>query len=280
MKHLREGGPMAGRYEGKVALITGGASGLGEATARLLVAEGGKVIIADYGVERGEAVAKSLGDKAIFAQCDVTKEADVAAAVDAGIAKFGRLDSAFANAGIVGVVGPIADTPMDDFDKTMAVLVRGVFVTFKHAARGIIASGNGGCIIGTASVAGVQGGLGPHAYAMAKAGVIGLARSAASELAAFKIRANSIAPGSIPTGMTAHVIAGDPDDLKTASERIGSMSPLGRAAHANDIAETALFLFSDGGSYITGQNITVDAGLTSGAGMSVTFQKTGMMVAR
>jgi NAD(P)-dependent dehydrogenase (short-subunit alcohol dehydrogenase family) len=280
MKHLREGGPMAGRYEGKVALITGGASGLGEATARLLVAEGGKVIIADYGVERGEAVAKSLGDKAIFAQCDVTKEADVAAAVDAGIAKFGRLDSAFANAGIVGVVGPIADTPMDDFDKTMAVLVRGVFVTFKHAARGIIASGNGGCIIGTASVAGVQGGLGPHAYAMAKAGVIGLARSAASELAAFKIRANSIAPGSIPTGMTAHVIAGDPNDLKTASERIGSMSPLGRAAHANDIAETALFLFSDGGSYITGQNITVDAGLTSGAGMSATFQKTGMMVAR
>jgi NAD(P)-dependent dehydrogenase (short-subunit alcohol dehydrogenase family) len=280
MKHLREGGPMAGRYEGKVALITGGASGLGEATARLLVAEGGKVIIADYGVDRGEAVAKSLGDKAIFAQCDVTKEADVAAAVDAGIAKFGRLDSAFANAGIVGVVGPIADTPMDDFDKTMAVLVRGVFVTFKHAARGIIASGNGGCIIGTASVAGVQGGLGPHAYAMAKAGVIGLARSAASELAAFKIRANSIAPGSIPTGMTAHVIAGDPNDLKTASERIGSMSPLGRAAHANDIAETALFLFSDGGSYITGQNITVDAGLTSGAGMSASFQKTGMMVAR
>ncbi|MDP5108699.1 MAG: SDR family oxidoreductase [Ilumatobacteraceae bacterium] len=280
MKHLSEGGPMAGRYEGKVALITGGASGLGEATARLLVAEGGKVIIADYGVERGEAVAKSLGDKAIFAQCDVSKEADVAAAVDAGIAKFGRLDSAFANAGIVGVVGPIADTPMDDFDKTMAVLVRGVFLTFKHAARGIIASGNGGCIIGTASVAGVQGGLGPHAYAMAKAGVIGLARSAASELAAFKIRANSIAPGSIPTGMTAHVIAGDPNDLKTASERIGSMSPLGRAAHANDIAETALFLFSEGGSYITGQNITVDAGLTSGAGMSVSFQKTGMMVAR
>ncbi|MSV61345.1 MAG: SDR family oxidoreductase [Actinobacteria bacterium] len=280
MKHLREGGPMAGRYEGKVALITGGASGLGEATARLLVAEGGKVIIADYGVERGEAVAKSLGDKAIFAQCDVTKEADVAAAVDAGIAKFGRLDSAFANAGIVGVVGPIADTPMDDFDKTMAVLIRGVFLTFKHAARGIIASGNGGCIIGTASVAGVQGGLGPHAYAMAKSGVIGLARSAASELAAFKIRANSIAPGSIPTGMTAHVIAGDPNDLKTASERIGSMSPLGRAAHANDIAETALFLFSEGGSYITGQNITVDAGLTSGAGMSASFQKTGMMVAR
>jgi len=280
MKHLSEEGPMAGRYEGKVALITGGASGLGEATARLLVAEGGKVIIADYGVERGEAVAKSLGDKAIFAQCDVSKEADVAAAVDAGIAKFGRLDSAFANAGIVGVVGPIADTPMDDFDKTMAVLVRGVFLTFKHAARGIIASGNGGCIIGTASVAGVQGVLRPHAYAMAKAGVIGLARSAASELAAFKIRANSIAPGSIPTGMTAHVIAGDPNDLKTASERIGSMSPLGRAAHANDIAETALFLFSEGGSYITGQNITVDAGLTSGAGMSATFQKTGMMVAR
>ena len=271
---------MPGRYEGKVALITGGASGLGEATARLLASEGGKVIIADYGVERGEAAAASIGASAIFAQCDVTNEAAIAAAVDAGIAKWGRLDGAFANAGIVGVVGPLADTPMDDFDKTMAVLVRGVYATFKHAARGIIASGNGGCIIGTASVAGVQGGLGPHAYAMAKAGVIGLARSAASELSQYRIRANSIAPGSIPTGMTAHVIAGDPDDIEGASKRIGSMSPLGRAPHANDIAELVLFLFSDGGSYINGQNITVDAGITTGSAMTATFANSGMMVAR
>jgi len=271
---------MAGRYEGKVALITGGASGLGEATARLLVAEGGKVIIADYGVERGEAVAASIGASAIFVKCDVTNESEVAAAVDAGIAKWGRLDGAFANAGIVGVVGPIADTPMDDFDKTMAVLVRGVFVTFKHAARGIIASGNGGCIVGTASVAGVQGGLGPHAYAMAKAGVISLARSAASELSQYRIRCNSVAPGSIPTGMTAHVISGDPDNLELAAAAIGSRSPLGRAPHANDIAETVLFLFSEGGSYITGQNITVDAGLTTGTAMSGSFTTSGMMVAR
>lgn len=271
---------MAGRFENKVALVTGGASGLGEATARLCVAEGGMAIIADYGAERGQAVAASLGDKAIFVKCDVTNEADVAAAVDAGVAKWGRLDGAFANAGIVGVVGPIADTPMDDFDKTMAVLVRGVFATFKHASRAMIAAGNGGCIVGTASVAGVMGGLGPHAYAMAKAGVIGLARSAASELSAHRIRANSIAPGSIPTGMTAHVIAGDPDAVEAAAERMATMSPLKRAPHANDIAETVMFLFSDGGSYITGQNITVDAGITTGYPATATFSKTGMMIAR
>ncbi|NBN89737.1 MAG: SDR family oxidoreductase [Actinobacteria bacterium] len=271
---------MAGRFEGKVALVTGGASGLGEETARLAVAEGGKVVIADYGVERGEAVAKSLGDKAIFVKCDVTVESDVAAAADAAIAKWGRLDGCFANAGIVGISGPIAATPLEDFDKTMAVLVRGVFTTYKHAARVMIAAGNGGCIVGTASVAGVMGGLGPHAYAMAKAGVIGLARSAASELAGHRIRSNSIAPGSIPTGMTAHVITGDPDAVEKAAERMATMSPLKRAPHASDIAETVMFLWSDGGSYITGQNITVDAGITTGAGMSATWNDVKMVVAR
>ena len=271
---------MAGRFEGKVALVTGGASGLGEATARLAVAEGGKVVIADYGVERGEAVAKSLGDKGIFVKCDVTNEADVAAAADAAMSKWGRLDGCFANAGIVGIAGPLADTPLDDFDKTMAVLVRGVFTTYKHAARVMIAAGNGGSIVGTASVAGVMGGLGPHAYAMAKSGVIGLARSAASELAGYRIRSNSIAPGSIPTGMTAHVMMGDPDAVDKAAERMATMSPLKRAPHANDIAETVMFLWSDGGSYITGQNITVDAGITTGAGMSATWNDVRMVVAR
>ena len=124
-----------GRYEDRVAVITGAASGLGEAAARLLVAEGGRVIIADYGAERGEAVAASLGDAARFLRCDVTNENDVAAAMDLAVSTWGRLDGAFANAGIVGVIGPIEQTPMDDFDRTMAVLVRGVFVTVKHAGN-------------------------------------------------------------------------------------------------------------------------------------------------
>ena len=270
----------AGRYEGRVAVITGAASGLGEATARLLVAEGGCVIVADYGIDRGQAVAASLGDAARFVHCDVTNESDVAAAMDAAVSTWGRLDGAFANAGIVGVIGPIEQTPMDDFDRTMAVLIRGVFVTVKHAARQMIACGNGGSIAATASVAAVQGGLGPHAYAMAKAGVVGLARSAAAELARQRIRVNAIAPGSIPTGMTAHVMAGDPDALEKTTERLAAVSPLGRSGTVVDIAETALFLLGDAGSYISGQCIVVDAGLTAGASMSAAWAKPGMMVAR
>jgi NAD(P)-dependent dehydrogenase (short-subunit alcohol dehydrogenase family) len=271
---------MSARYDGKVAVITGAASGLGEATARLLVAEGGKVIVADYGAERGQAVADSLGDAARFVRCDVTSESDVAAAVDAAVDTWGRLDGAFANAGIVGVIGPIAETPMDDFDRTMAVLVRGVFVTVKHAARAMQAAGNGGSIVMTSSIAGVQGGLGPHAYSVAKTGVVGLARSAAAELANHRIRVNAIAPGSIPTGMTAHVMMGDPDAIDKATESIGSRSPLGRSGHPNDIAEAALYLLSDAGSYMTGQTLVVDAGVTSGANMNPTWSKTAMIVAR
>lgn len=269
-----------GSMAGRVAVITGGASGLGEATARRIVAEGGRVVIADYGVERAESVAASLGDAAVVAPCDVTDEAQVAAAMDLAAERFGRLDGVFANAGIVGVVGPIADTPMDDWDRTMAVLSRGVFMSVKHGARVMIDAGNGGAIVLTSSVAGVQGGLGPHAYAMAKTGVIGLARSAASELAQHRIRVNAVAPGSIPTAMTAHVIAGDPDDLERVTDRIGKMSPLGRSGSPDDIANAVLYFFSDAGSYVTGQTLVVDAGVTSGASMSATWESTRMVVAR
>jgi NAD(P)-dependent dehydrogenase (short-subunit alcohol dehydrogenase family) len=271
---------VAGRFEGKVAVITGAASGLGEAGARLLVAEGGKVVLADYSAERGEKVAAELGANAVFVKCDVTKEADIAKAFDAAVSTWGRCDGAWANAGIVGLAGPIAEADMDQFDQTMAVLARGVFCTFKHAARVMVPLGNGGCLIGTASVAAVKGGMGPHAYAMAKAGVVGLCRNMASELAPFRIRANSIAPGSIPTGMTAHVITGNPDDLEAAAARMAAMSPIGRAPHANDIAETMLFLMSDAGSYISGQCIVVDAGDTATVRANPQWAGSRMVVAR
>ncbi|MFN3255151.1 MAG: SDR family NAD(P)-dependent oxidoreductase [Ilumatobacter sp.] len=271
---------MTARYENKVAVITGGASGLGEATAQLLVAEGGSVVIADYGEARGRAVAESLGDAAVFAKCDVTDEADVAAAFDLGVSTFGRMDGAFANAGIVGVVGPISATPMEDFDRTMAVLVRGVFATTKHAARTMSAAGNGGSIAMTSSIAGVQGGLGPHAYAMAKASVIGLARSAAAELQADRIRVNAIAPGTIPTGMTAHVMTGDPDNVDALVNRVDKAPLLGRTSSAHDIAEAVLFFFSDAGSWITGQTLVVDGGQTGAPPMSATWDSTKMVIAR
>lgn len=271
---------MAGRFEGKVAVITGAASGIGEATARLLVDEGGSVVVADYGQERGRAVADDLGDAAVFAPCDVREEEQVAAAFDLGIRSFGRMDAAFANAGIVGTVGPLAETPMDDFDTTMAVLVRGVFVTAKHAARTMIDAGNGGSIAMTSSVAGVQGGLGPHAYAMAKAAVIGLARSAAAELQEHRIRANAIAPGSIPTGMTAHVATGDADNVDAIRDRLDRAPLLGRGSTPYDIAEAALFFFSDAGSWITGQTLVVDGGQTAAPAMTATWDSTRMVVAR
>lgn len=271
---------MAGRYEGKVAVVTGAASGLGEAGARLFVAEGGKVVVSDYSAERGQRVAADLGSSGVFVKCDVTVEADVAASFDAAMDTWGRCDGAWANAGIVGLAGPIAEADMDQFDQTMAVLARGVFCTFKHAARVMIKAGNGGCLIGTASVAAVKGGMGPHAYAMAKAGVVGLCRNMASELAPFRIRANSIAPGSIPTGMTAHVITGDPDNVQAATDRMAAQSPLGRSGSATDIAETALFLMSDAGSYISGQCIIVDAGDTETVRTNPTWAGSRMVVAR
>ena len=271
---------MGDRFAGKVGVVTGGASGLGEATARLMVAEGGKVVVADILDDRGRDVAASLGDAATYVHCDVTDEADVSAAIDAATATFGRIDGVFANAGIVGAAGPIADTPMEHYDRTMAVLLRGVFMTVKHGARALIAQGEGGAIVCTSSVAGVQGGLGPHVYTVAKTGVIGLARGAGAELAQHGIRVNAVAPGSIPTGMTAHVMTGDPDAVEQAAAAMAKTSPLGRAPHANDIAEAVLSLMSAGGSYVNGQVITVDAGVTTGASLSARWRGTEMVVAR
>jgi NAD(P)-dependent dehydrogenase (short-subunit alcohol dehydrogenase family) len=271
---------MAGRFEGRVAVITGAASGIGEAGARLVVAEGGKVVIADYGTERGTKVAADLGDAARFVKCDVTVESTVKDAFDAAIDTWGRCDAAWANAGIVGHIAPIAETDMEQLDRTMAVLLRGVFCTFKHAARVMVPAGNGGSMLGTASIAGLKGGLGPHAYGTAKAGVVALCRNVASEMAPHRIRANSIAPGGIPTAMTAHIGGNDPNDLGPAIAQVAKDSPLGRAGTADDIAQTAMFLMSDDGSYISGQCIVVDAGSTDTVPSSGMLKKPRMVVAR
>lgn len=254
-----------GRFEGRTAVVTGGASGLGEAMVRLFVAEGGRAVIADVQDDRGAALSAELGDAAVYRRCDVTDEQHVAAAVDLAVAQFGRLDAMVNNAGIVGVVGPIADTPMDLYDRTMAILLRGVYTGIKHGARVLIAQGTGGSIINTASTAGVQGGQGPHVYSAAKAGVIGLTRSASAELGQYGIRVNAVAPGGIPTPLTAAVTTGDPADVETASAAIGSRSPLKRAPTPFDVAEAVLYLASEEGSYVSGQTIVIDAGLTAGA---------------
>lgn len=257
---------MTGRLDGKVAVITGAASGIGAGTARRFVDEGASVVVADLQVDAGAAVTADLGDRARFAPVDVTNEDDVAVAVDLAVSEFGRLDVMFNNAGIVGAVGSIAEMPATAWDNTIAILLRGVFLGTKHAARVMIPQSSG-VIISTSSTAGILGGLGPHAYTAAKHGVIGLTKSVANELAPYGIRVNAISPGNTVTAMTATVAGGEPDDLETITGHITSTSPLGYAGFPEDIAAAAVYLASDEARYVSGHTLVVDAGQTT-AGMT------------
>jgi len=255
---------MPGRLEGKVAVITGGASGIGEATTRRFVQEGAQVVVADLQHDAGVALAAELGDAVRFIPTDVTVEEEVAAAVDHAVAEFGQLDVMFNNAGIVGVVGPIADTPSDGWDHTVAVLLRGVFLGTKHAARVMVPQGSG-VIIATSSTAGILGGLGPHCYTACKHAVIGLTKSVASELAPVGIRVNAISPSGTVTPLTT-ALRDDPTDIEAATERIAATSAMGKATMPEDIADAALYLASDEARFVTGHTLVVDAGQTTAVG--------------
>jgi NAD(P)-dependent dehydrogenase (short-subunit alcohol dehydrogenase family) len=249
--------------EGKVAVITGGASGIGAATVRLFVQEGARVVIADMQRERGEALAKELGAAAAFVSCEVRQEDQVKRAVDTAIERWGRLDCIFNNAGFGGALGPIEDIPAEEFDLTFDVLVRGVFLGMKHAIPALRERG-GGSIINTGSIAGVTTGRGPIVYSAAKAAVIHLTKAAAMQLGADSIRANCICPGVIATPLAANTV-GRPDSL--IEDRIGDfagLQPIPRAGLPEDIAQMALFLASDRSSFVTGQAIVVDGGGITG----------------
>lgn len=255
------------RLHDKVTIITGAASGIGEGTARRFVAEGAKVVIADFQEDAGRALAEELGDAAVFHPTDVTNEDQVAAAVDLAVATWGRLDVMFNNAGIVGVVGPISETSGADWRRTIDVLLHGVFHGIKHAAR-VMGPQGSGSIISTSSTAGVMGGLGPHGYTAAKHAVIGLTKSTANELAQHSVRVNAISPGNTVTAMTAGVGTGDHTDIEGATKHIAKGSPLGYAGFPEDIANAALYLASDEARYVSGHTLVVDAGQTT-AGMAV-----------
>jgi NAD(P)-dependent dehydrogenase (short-subunit alcohol dehydrogenase family) len=249
--------------DGKVAVITGGASGIGESAARLFVEEGCRVVIADMQRDRGTALAQELGEAARFQEVEVRQEAQVKAAVDCAVDAWGRLDCMFNNAGFGGVLGPIEDIPTDDFDMTVDVLLRGVFLGMKHAVPVMKTQGSGS-IINTGSIAGVTAGRGPIIYSAAKAAVIHLSKASSMELGEHSIRVNALCPGYIATPLSANTV-GRPDAL--IEERLDSYSlrqPIPRVGRPRDIAEMALYLASDRSSFVTGQALVVDGGAATG----------------
>ncbi|MBC8186957.1 MAG: SDR family NAD(P)-dependent oxidoreductase, partial [Proteobacteria bacterium] len=198
-----------GRIEGKVAVITGGASGIGEASVRRFCEEGARVVIADIQEDKGKALAEELGQVARFARVDVTEEDEIAAAIALAVQDFGRLDVMYNNAGVVGALGSLLETSADQWRKTIDILLNAVFFGIKQAALVMVPQGSG-VILSTASTAGIVGGLGPHAYTAAKHGVVGLTKSAASELSSKHVRVNAIAPGPMATPMIAAVTSQGP----------------------------------------------------------------------
>ena len=258
-----------GKLDGKVAVITGGASGIGEGTARLFVAEGARVVVADILDDKGERLAGELGEKACYLHTDVSWEADVKAAIDHAVTRFGRLDCLFNNAGFGEDLRSIEDISVEDCDNHMGVLLRGVFLGMKHAAPVMKRQGSGS-IINNASVAGIQTLFGNHLYTAAKAAVIHLTRSVAVELGESGIRVNSICPGAITTpifarGFGLSLEAAD-QTLETVKTVLAPTVPLQRAGIPDDIAQAALWLASDEASYVTGHALVVDGGLTAAHG--------------
>lgn len=257
------------RLEGKVAVVTGGASGIGEGTVRLFAQEGARVVIADIQDGRGEKLAEELGTATTYLHVDVAKEEDVANAVDTAVRRFGRLDCMYNNAGFGGVSGPIEELDMAEYDTTMAVLLRGVFIGTKHAARVMKAQGSGS-IVSTASVAGVGAIFGPAVYSVAKAAVVHLMKVVAVELGPFGVRANAICPGGIATpifgkgmGLSSEQADMTVDLMKNV---LAQSQPIQRSGVPNDIAEAALWLASDASSFVTGHALIVDGGITLSPG--------------
>jgi NAD(P)-dependent dehydrogenase (short-subunit alcohol dehydrogenase family) len=246
---------------GKVALVTGASAGIGRAAAMALAAEGAKVVVADVDVARGEEVAKAIVDKggeAIFVATDVSDDAQVAAAVDAAITAFGGLDLAYNNAGIEGTPAPTADCTPENWQRTLAVNLTGVWSCMRHEIPVMLARG-GGSIVNCSSVAGLVGFAGIAAYTASKHGVLGLTKTAALEYAEQGIRVNAVCPGVIDTEMVERFVGGQ-DEARAA---MVDMEPVHRLGRPEEIADAVVWLCSDRSSFVTGQAIAVDGGFVA-----------------
>ncbi len=245
---------MGQELSGKVAIVTGGASGIGRATAELFVEEGAKVVIADLNVAQGEEVAASLGPSAVFKRTDVSSADDIQAVVDLAVARFGGLHVMFNNAGIGGSFRRFLDDDFRDFDRVLGVNLFGVMIGSQRAARHMAKNG-GGVIINITSIGGINPGSGLTPYRAAKAAVIHVSRSIAVDLAEYGIRVNCIAPAHIPTAINASY---------DQAEIVRLMQPLQRIGAPRDVANAVLYLASDRAAQITGIVLPVDGGTTAG----------------
>lgn len=255
------------RLKGKVAIITGGARGIGATTAKLFALNGAHVIIADILDELGSKLADAIGGR--FIHCDVSRESDVEAAVDLALTWRGQLDIILNNAGIGGPTGSITNLDMGKLREVLAVNLEGTIHGIKHAARAMVAGRRGGCILCTTSTAATMGGLGTHCYTLSKAAILGLSRTAALELGQHGIRVNCISPHGVASEMLVsgyREVLGIPEiGIKEVRQIISERGSLiqGRSATMDDVAHAALFLASDDSGFINAHNLIVDGGFTS-----------------
>src|SRR5215217_7317622 len=249
-----------GSFAGKVALVTGAASGMGLATARAFAAAGAAVVLADFKEDAVKAAAQQVvaaGHKAVAVHCDVSDDAQVAAMVDRTIAEFGRLDAAFNNAGVMARIAPTADSTREDWDRVIGVNLRGVWSCMKYELRQMERQ-KSGAIVNNASVGALTGNPGIGSYIASKHGVVGLTRTAALEYVKHGIRVNAVNPGLIDTQVARDVVSGSEE----AYAEIAKNVPIGRAGRPEEIASAVLWLCSSGASYVVGHALTVDGGMT------------------